>query len=164
MEDDMDKRLKLFYVVAIGWIVVMLLMTILALRNTDKLSSKATNQTDWYAEAIKYGAVPVQPPPHTHRTPTNFEGPDYTEGLVTEYHEESAYPLPLGVFTVVVDGVEYRAHEAHGSLPTPIKPGYYQVVNNGLNAGIVTVIISWQKEVDMVTGFITSERLVSPSN
>jgi hypothetical protein len=155
----MDKRLKLFYLVAIGLIIVMMLMTFLALRKTDPPARKATTQTDWYAEAIKYGAVPVQPP-----TPTNFQGPDYSDGLVTEYHEESAYPLPLGVFTVVVDGVEYRAHEAYGSLPTPIKPGYYQVINRGIGVGIVTVIISWQKEVDMVTGFITSERLVSPSN
>jgi hypothetical protein len=151
----MDKRLKLFYVVAIVWIVVMMLMTILALRKTDPPARKATTQNDWYAEARKYGAVPVQPP-----TPTNFQGPDYSEGLVTEYHEESGYPLPMGVFTVVVDGVEYRAHEAYGSLPAPIKPGYYQVVNNGLKAGIVTVIVSWQREADLVTGFITSERLV----
>jgi hypothetical protein len=137
----MDKRLKLFYLVAVGWIFFMVVMTVIALHKINPPARKPTTQ-------------------NTHTTPTDFKGQDYAEGLVTEYHEEPGYPLPLGVFTVVVDGVEYRVQEPYGSLPTPINPGYYQVINRSINVGIITVIISWQKEVDMVSGFITSERIV----
>jgi hypothetical protein len=144
-EAIVNKRSKLFYLVAIGWVVFMMLMAALVLRNTDPPARKAPAQT-------------------THATPTDFKGPDYSEGLITEYHEEHIDSLPVGAFTVVVDGVEYRAQEAYGSLPTPIKPGHYQVVNRSIGVGIITVFIGWQSKPDVVSGFITSERLVTPSN
>jgi hypothetical protein len=153
MEDIMDKRLKLFYLVAIGWIIVMGMMTVLALRNTDPPASKAATPN-----------TQITPPTQTtHRTPTDFKGPGYAEGLVTEYHEDYGNSIPLGVFTVVVDGVEYRAREAYGSLPTPIKPGYYQVVTGNFKVGIIIVFLRWQPKPDVVSGFIISERLVAPS-
>jgi hypothetical protein len=97
------------------------------------------------------------------RSPTHLPGPYYSEALVTEYYEDySTYPLPLGFFTVVEDGVEYRVRESYGALPIPIKPGYYQVLIDNGKAGLVTVILGDQGDVYAVSGFVVSERLTEP--
>jgi hypothetical protein len=141
----MNNRSKLFYLVAIGWIVVIMLMAALVLRNTD-------------TPAIEHKTTPD--------TPTHLVGPEYAEGLVTEYHTINSVPIRR-VFTVVVDGVEYQAYEDEDDryFHLPIKPGYYQVGIGSIDSGTITVILSGDGEgsVVYVVGCITSERLVAQS-
>jgi hypothetical protein len=132
---------------AVGLIVSLVTAAMLVLRALDAPVSKPT--------------VPTRPAV-AWRAPTHLPGSYYSEGLVTEYHEKYGYPLPIGLFTVVVDGVEYRVQEPYGALPTPIKPGYYQVFTDYINSGVMTVILGQQGEADVVSGFIMSERLVAP--
>jgi hypothetical protein len=95
------------------------------------------------------------------RTPTHLVGPNFSEGLVTEYHEEQSIPT-VGEFTVVIQGVEYRVHEPVAFDPVAINPGYYQVDTEAIKWGCLVVILWEEKNGDLraVGGYIDSARLV----
>jgi hypothetical protein len=73
---------------------------------------------------------------HRMSVPTHFDG--CLLGHVTKYYQTAG---GVGMFVVVISGVEYTVEEPPDLEPTPIRPGYYQIDLWSFNHGVVLVII-----------------------